>query len=493
LPARKTANVPETKARLGLNRGRRDTGRRRVPKPANQAWRKEKTVAVSDHVDLPTFMEGVKKRNPYQPEFVQAVQEVAEDIFDFIADKEEYHAQQILRRIAEPDRVVSFRVCWEDDNGNIRVQRGWRVQNNNAIGPYKGGIRFHPSVTESVLKFLAFEQTFKNALTGLPMGGGKGGSNFNPKGKSVREIMRFCQSFMTELYRHIGADVDVPAGDIGVGGREIGFMFGQYKRITNNFTGVLTGKGLEWGGSLIRTEATGYGAVYFLANMLATRGEDLVGKTAVISGSGNVATHAAEKIVQLGGKVLTLSDLGGFIHDPDGITQEKINWVKTHKTHRRGRIQDYVEAFPAATFHEGKTPWGVPCDVALPCATQNELLGEDAKTLIANGCRACRKAPTCRPTLTACTCSRRRRSSTPRQGVQRGGVAVSGLEMSQNSERRAWKEDELQQMLKDIMAGIHSSCLAYGDQGGGYIDYVKGANIAGFKKVADAMLAFGVV
>jgi Glutamate dehydrogenase/leucine dehydrogenase len=332
-------------------------------------------MAVTDHVDLNQFMEGVKKRNPYQPEFVQAVQEVAEDIFDFIEDKEEYHSAQILRRIAEPDRVVSFRVCWEDDNGNIRVQRGWRVQNNNAIGPYKGGIRFHPSVTESVLKFLAFEQTFKNALTGLPMGGGKGGSNFNPKGKSVREIMRFCQSFMTELYRHIGADVDVPAGDIGVGGREIGYMFGQYKRITNQFTGVLTGKGLEWGGSLIRTEATGYGAVYFLENMLATKGDDLNGKTAVISGSGNVATHAAEKIVQLGGKVLTLSDSGGFIHDPDGIDQEKIDWVKTHKTHRRGRIEEYVEAFPNASFHAGKTPWGVPCDVALPCATQNELLG----------------------------------------------------------------------------------------------------------------------
>lgn len=313
-------------------------------------------MAVSDHVDLPTFMEGVKKRNPHQPEFCQAVQEVAEDIFDFMADKVQYHEQQILRRIAEPDRVVSFRVCWEDDNGNIRVQRGWRVQNNNSIGPYKGGIRFHPSVNESVLKFLAFEQTFKNALTGLPMGGGKGGSNFNPKGKSVREIMRFCQSFMTELYRHIGADIDVPAGDIGVGGREIGYMFGQYKRITNQFTGVLTGKGLEWGGSLIRTEATGYGAVYFLANMLAHKGDDLVGKTAVISGSGNVATHAAEKIVQMGGKVLTLSDSGGFIHDPDGISQEKINWVKEHKTHRRGRIEEYVAEFKGATYHEGKTP-----------------------------------------------------------------------------------------------------------------------------------------
>ncbi|HMO73712.1 MAG TPA: NADP-specific glutamate dehydrogenase [Sphingopyxis sp.] len=451
-------------------------------------------MAVSDHVDFPTFMEGVTRRNPGQPEFVQAVQEVAEDIFDFIADKVEYHEQQILRRIAEPDRVVSFRVCWEDDNGNIRVQRGWRVQNNNAIGPYKGGIRFHPSVTESVLKFLAFEQTFKNALTGLPMGGGKGGSNFNPKGKSVREIMRFCQSFMTELYRHIGADVDVPAGDIGVGGREVGFMFGQYKRITNEFTGVLTGKGLEWGGSLIRTEATGYGAVYFLANMLAAKGQDLVGKTAVISGSGNVATHAAEKIVQLGGKVLTLSDSAGFIHDPDGITQEKIDWVKAHKTHRRGRIEEYVAEYKNATFTPGKTPWGVKCDVALPCATQNELLGEDAKTLVKNGCIAVSEGANMPTNLDGVHVFKDAKIMfAPGKAANAGGVAVSGLEMSQNSERRSWSEGELQQMLKDIMAGIHERCLTYGDQGGGYVDYVKGANIAGFKKVADAMLAFGVV
>ncbi len=451
-------------------------------------------MAVADHVDFPTFMEGGKRRNPGQPEFVQAVQEVAEDIFDFIADKEEYHAQQILRRIAEPDRVVSFRVCWEDDNGNIRVQRGWRVQNNNAIGPYKGGIRFHPSVTESVLKFLAFEQTFKNALTGLPMGGGKGGSNFNPKGKSVREIMRFCQSFMTELYRHIGADIDVPAGDIGVGGREIGFMFGQYKRITNEFTGVLTGKGLEWGGSLIRTEATGYGAVYFLANMLAAKGQDLVGKSAAISGSGNVATHAAEKIVQLGGKVLTLSDSGGFIHDPDGITQEKIDWVKAHKTHRRGRIEDYCAEFKSATFTAGKTPWAVPCDVALPCATQNELNGDDAKMLVANGCIAVSEGANMPTDLAGVHVFKDAKIMfAPGKAANAGGVAVSGLEMSQNSGRRSWSEAELQQMLKDIMAGIHERCLTYGDQGGGYIDYVKGANIAGFKKVADAMLAFGVV
>lgn len=451
-------------------------------------------MAVSDHVDLPIFMQGVQKRNPHQPEFVQAVQEVAEDIFDFIQDKEEYHAQQILRRIAEPDRIVSFRVCWEDDNGNVRVQRGWRVQNNNAIGPYKGGIRFHPSVNESVLKFLAFEQTFKNALTGLPMGGGKGGSNFNPKGKSVREIMRFCQSFMTELYRHIGADVDVPAGDIGVGAREIGYMFGQYKRITGHFTGVLTGKGLEYGGSLIRPEATGYGAVYFLANMLRTKEQDLHGKLAVISGSGNVATHAAEKIVQLGGKVVTFSDSGGFVHDPDGFTLEKIQWVKDHKTHRRGRIQDYVEAHPGATFHEGKAPWGVPCDVALPCATQNELLGEDARTLVKNGCIAVSEGANMPTDLEGVHVFKAAKILyAPGKAANAGGVAVSGLEMSQNSERRAWKESELQQMLLDIMEGIHSSCLTYGRQADGHIDYVKGANIAGFKKVADAMLAFGVV
>jgi len=451
-------------------------------------------MAAVDHVDFNGFMEGVKRRNPHQPEFVQAVQEVAEDVFEFIGDKEEYHTQQILRRIAEPDRIVSFRVCWEDDRGHIRVQRGWRVQNNNAIGPYKGGLRFHPSVNESVLKFLAFEQTFKNALTGLPMGGGKGGSNFNPKGKSEREIMRFCQSFMTELYRHIGADVDVPAGDIGVGAREIGFMFGQYKRITNQFTGVLTGKGLEYGGSLIRPEATGYGAVYFLADMLATRGEDLTGKTAVISGSGNVATHAAEKLVALGAKVLTLSDSGGFVLDPAGFDQEKIDWVKTHKTHRRGRIEDYVAAFPGAEFHAGKTPWGVPCDVALPCATQNELLGADAERLVANGCLAVAEGANMPTDLAGVRVFRAAKLLyAPGKAANAGGVAVSGLEMSQNSERRTWKEDEVEQMLREIMAGIHQACLQHGDQGGGYVDYVKGANIAGFRKVADAMLAFGVV
>lgn len=451
-------------------------------------------MATADHVDFNGFMEGVKRRNPYQPEFVQAVQEVAEDVFDFIGDKKEYHEQQVLRRIAEPDRVVSFRVCWEDDRGNIRVQRGWRVQNNNAIGPYKGGLRFHADVNESVLKFLAFEQTFKNALTGLPMGGGKGGANFNPKGKSVREIMRFCQSFMTELYRHIGDDVDVPAGDIGVGAREIGFMFGQYKRITNRFTGVLTGKGIEYGGSLIRPEATGYGAVHFLAEMLAIRGHDIEGKVAVISGSGNVATHAAEKIVHLGGRPVTLSDSGGFIHDPDGLTLEKIDWVKQHKTHRRGRISEYAEVFKGASFHEGKPPWSVACDLALPCATQNELGSEDARALIANGCIAVSEGANMPCNLEAVHIFKDARIMfAPGKAANAGGVAVSGLEMSQNSVRRSWSGAELQQMLKDIMSGIHARCLTYGDRGGGYVDYVRGANIAGFKKVADAMLAFGAV
>ncbi|TZG29495.1 NADP-specific glutamate dehydrogenase [Sphingomonas montanisoli] len=452
-------------------------------------------MAVSDHVDLPTFIDGVKKRNPGQPEFVQAVQEVAEDIYDFIADKEEYHKYQILRRIAEPDRVISFRVCWEDDSGNIRVQRGWRVQNNNSIGPYKGGIRFHPSVTESVLKFLAFEQTFKNALTGLPMGGGKGGSNFNPKGKSPNEVMRFCQSFMNELYRHIGADVDVPAGDIGVGGREIGFMFGQYKRLTNEFTGVLTGKGLEYGGSLIRTEATGYGAVYFLLEMLKNKGQDLVGKTAVISGSGNVATHAAEKINQLGGKVLTLSDSEGFIYDPEGISQDKVNWVKDLKNKKRGRISEYVKEFKGSEFHGGGArPWGVTCDVAVPCATQNELNGDEARLLVKNGCMAVSEGANMPTTLEGVHVFKDAKILyAPGKAANAGGVAVSGLEMSQNSARISWKEEELQRLLVDIMQGIHSRCVEYGTQSDGHIDYVKGANIAGFKKVADAMLAYGVV
>jgi glutamate dehydrogenase (NADP+) len=452
-------------------------------------------MAVTDHVDLPTFIEGVKRRNPGQSEFVQAVTEVAEDIFDFIQDKEQYHRAQILRRIAEPDRVVSFRVCWEDDNGNIRVQRAWRVQNNNAIGPYKGGIRFHPSVTESVLKFLAFEQTFKNALTGLPMGGGKGGSNFNPKGKSDNEVMRFCQSLMIELYRYVGADVDVPAGDIGVGAREIGYMFGQYKRLTNEFTGVLTGKGLEYGGSLIRTEATGYGATYFLQNMLQNQGKEIAGHTVVISGSGNVATHAAEKCNQLGGKVLTLSDSEGFIYDPAGMTQEKIDWVKDLKTRRRGRISEYAKEFKGSEFHAGKTPWGVKCDLALPCATQNELRGADADVLLKNGCIAVSEGANMPTDLEGVHKFKAAGILyAPGKAANAGGVAVSGLEMSQNSARISWKEEELQRLLVDIMKGIHDRCVEYGGRKGSKtIDYVRGANIAGFKKVADAMLAFGVV
>ena len=452
-------------------------------------------MALSDHVDLNGFIEGVKRRNPGQPEFVQAVTEVAEDIFDFIQDKEQYHKYQILRRIAEPDRVISFRVVWEDDNNNIRVQRGYRVQNNNAIGPYKGGIRFHPTVTESVLKFLAFEQTFKNALTGLPMGGGKGGANFNPKGKSDHEVMRFCQSFMTELYRHVGQNIDVPAGDIGVGGREIGYMFGQYKRITNSFEGVLTGKGLEYGGSLIRTEATGYGAVYFLENMLTRVGNSVEGKRAIISGSGNVATHAAEKIVQLGGTVLTLSDSEGFVHDPDGIDQEKIDWVKAHKTKRRGRIAEYADEFKSATFHAGERPWSVKCDIAIPCATQNELNGREAETLVGNGCIAVSEGANMPTDLEGAHVFKKAQILfAPGKAANAGGVAVSGLEMSQNSARISWKEAELQQLLKDIMSGIHERCAEHGGRAGSdHIDYVRGANIAGFKKVADAMLAYGVV
>ncbi|MDA9050236.1 NADP-specific glutamate dehydrogenase [Pseudomonadales bacterium] len=451
-------------------------------------------MAVSDHVNLEEFMNGVERRNPHQTEFIQAVREVAEDVFEFIEDKEKYHKAQILRRMAEPDRVVSFRVCWEDDNGNVRVQRGWRVQNNNSIGPYKGGLRFHPSVTESVLKFLAFEQTFKNSLTGLPMGGGKGGSNFNPKGKSDNEIMRFCQSFMTELYRHVGEDTDVPAGDIGVGAREIGYMFGQYKRITNKFTGILTGKGLEFGGSLVRTEATGYGAVYFLQNMLEHQGTSVLGKTAVISGSGNVATHAAEKIIDFGGKVLTLSDSKGYIHDPDGIDQSKLEWIKELKNVRRGPISDYIIEYKGATYHEGEKPWGVVCDLALPCATQNELLGHHADLLVKNGCIGVCEGANMPTDLAGIKIFKEAGICyAPGKASNAGGVAVSGLEMSQNSARLSWTEADLQQQLRDIMKGIHDSCLEYGQKPDGTVDYVKGANIAGFVKVADAMIAFGVV
>jgi glutamate dehydrogenase (NADP+) len=430
-------------------------------------------MAVSDHVNLEQFMVGVEKRNPGEIEFIQAVREVSEDIFDFVHGKEKYH-----------------------DLGNIRVQRGYRVQNNNAIGPYKGGIRFHPSVNQSILKFLAFEQTFKNSLTGLPMGGGKGGANFNPKGKSDHEIMRFCQSFMTELYRHVGEDTDVPAGDIGVGAREIGFMFGQYKRITNKFTGVLTGKGLEYGGSLVRTEATGYGAVYFMENMLAAQNKDLDGRTVVISGAGNVATHAAEKVTQLGGKVLTLSDSQGYIHDPEGISQERIDWVKRQKGIVRGPLSAYADEYKGSTWYAGEKPWAVPCELALPCATQNEMNGGQAKMLVDNGCIAVSEGANMPVDLDGVHVFKHAGIMyAPGKASNAGGVAVSGLEMSQNSGRISWTEEQLQQQLKDIMLDIHDACAEYGEgqlENGG-CDYVKGANIAGFVKVADAMLAFGVV
>ncbi len=439
-------------------------------------------------------LELVSRRNPGEPEFLQATHEVLECLAPVIERHKKYRDGRILERIVEPERQIVFRVAWVDDAGRVQVNRGFRVQFNSAIGPYKGGLRFHPSVNLGILKFLGFEQVFKNSLTTLPMGGGKGGSDFDPKGKSDQEVMRFCQSFMTELYRHIGPDVDVPAGDIGVGAREIGYMFGQYKRITNHFTGVLTGKGLEYGGSMIRPEATGYGAVYFLDNMLKQQGRDLEGMRAVISGSGNVATHAAEKLIHLGAKPVTLSDSGGYIYDPDGLTIEKVQWVKSHKTHRRGRISEYADEFKGATFHEGQTPWNVPCDVALPCATQNELLLEDAKALVANGCIAVSEGANMPSDLEAAHHFRSAKILfAPGKAANAGGVAVSGLEMSQNSARRSWKEAELQQMLRDIMDGIHDCCLTYGQQSDGHVDYVKGANIAGFKKVADAMLAFGVV
>jgi glutamate dehydrogenase (NADP+) len=438
-------------------------------------------------------MEGVIKRNPGEGEFHQAVQEVAESIFPYIQDKPKYHEWEILRRIAEPDRVVMFRVCWEDDKGNIRVNRGYRVQNNNAIGPYKGGIRFHPTVNLSVLKFLGFEQTFKNSLTGLPMGGGKGGADFNPKGKSDNEVMNFCQSFMTELYRHVGEDTDVPAGDIGVGAREIGYMFGQYKRITNKFVGVLTGKGMEFGGSPIRTEATGYGTVYMMMDMLKTKGQSFEGKKVNISGSGNVATFAAEKVLQLGGKVMTLSDSSGFVHAKDGMNQEQLEWVMELKTVRRGRISDAASEF-GWEFVEGKRPWVLPCDIALPCATQNELDVNDADTLIKNGCIGVAEGANMPTAIEGVHAFQKARILfAPAKAANAGGVAVSGLEMSQNSARITWKEDELQQLLRDIMHDIHGKCVEYGRVDDDYVDYVNGANIAGFVKVADAMIAYGVV
>jgi len=444
--------------------------------------------------NIKDFLEKVSERNQNEPEFMQAVHEVAETIIPFIKENKKYQNMQLLERMVEPERVIMFRVTWLDDEGDIQVNRGFRIQMNSAIGPYKGGLRFHPSVNLSILKFLAFEQVFKNSLTTLPMGGGKGGSDFDPKGKSDNEVMRFCQSFMTELYRHIGPDTDVPAGDIGVGAREVGFMFGQYKRLQNEFTGILTGKGLAYGGSLIRPEATGYGNVYFAQNMLSTRGESFEGKNVVVSGSGNVAQYAAEKALEFGARILTLSDSGGYIYDEAGIDEEKLQFVMELKNVRRGRISEYIDKYPSAKYFEGKTPWEVSCDVALPCATQNELEEADAKKLVENGCMCVGEGANMPCTPDAVEVFKNAKILfAPGKASNAGGVATSGLEMSQNSMRYSWTSEEVDNKLNEIMNNIHERCVEYGKEKDGYIDYVKGANIAGFVKVADAMLAQGVV
>ncbi|NBW28676.1 MAG: NADP-specific glutamate dehydrogenase [Flavobacteriaceae bacterium] len=443
---------------------------------------------------IKSFVEAVAKRNPNEPEFIQAVHEVAETVIPFIEKNKKYQNKMLLERMVESERIITFRVVWTDDKGNIQVNRGYRIQMNSAIGPYKGGIRFHPSVNLSILKFLAFEQTFKNSLTTLPMGGGKGGADFDPKGKSDNEVMRFCQAFMTELSKHIGDNTDVPAGDIGVGGREVGYMFGQYKRLRNEFTGVLTGKGISFGGSLIRPEATGYGDVYFAQSMLNTKGDSFTGKTVVISGSGNVAQYAAEKATQLGGKVVTLSDSSGYIYDADGIDATKLAYVMEIKNELRGRISDYLTKYPNAKYVAGKRPWEVKCDVALPCATQNELNEEEAKMLVANGCICVAEGANMPSTPEAITVFHKAKILfAPGKASNAGGVATSGLEMSQNSLRLSWTAEEVDERLKKIMLDIHASCVKYGKDASGYVDYVKGANIAGFVKVADAMLAQGVV
>ncbi|MCF1420703.1 NADP-specific glutamate dehydrogenase [Mangrovimonas futianensis] len=443
---------------------------------------------------IEAFLDLVKQRDSHEPEFLQAVEEVAETVIPYIVEHDIYYGKNILLRMVEPERVISFRVCWVDDKGEIQVNRGYRVQMNSAIGPYKGGLRFHPSVNLSILKFLAFEQVFKNSLTTLPMGGGKGGSDFDPKGKSDNEIMRFCHAFMSELFRHIGASTDVPAGDIGVGSREIGFLFGMYKKLRNEFTGVLTGKGLSWGGSLIRPEATGYGTVYFAESMLKTKGDKVEGKKVVISGSGNVAQFAAEKVLQLGGKVLTMSDSSGYILDEEGIDAEKLKFIMDLKNVKRGRINEYVDAYPNAKFFRGETPWKVACDIALPCATQNELHGDDAKALVDNGCFCVSEGANMPSTKQAIEVFHKAKILfAPGKASNAGGVATSGLEMTQNSLRYNWTREEVDKKLKEIMEDIHKSCIEYGKEDDGYINYVKGANIAGFVKVADAMLAQGIV
>ncbi|NBR82620.1 MAG: NADP-specific glutamate dehydrogenase [Flavobacteriia bacterium] len=449
-------------------------------------------MTPEQHQAIDSFMRTAEERNPHEPEFLQAVHEVAETIIPFIEAHPKYKEAKILERMIEPERIITFRVPWETDAGEVMVNRGYRVEFNSAIGPYKGGLRFHPSVNLSILKFLGFEQVFKNSLTTLPMGGGKGGSDFNPKGRSNAEVMRFCQSFMTELQRHIGPDTDVPAGDIGVGGREIGYMFGQYKRLRNEFTGVLTGKGINWGGSLIRPEATGYGAVYFAQEMLTHHGSSLAGKTVLVSGSGNVAQFAIQKATELGGKVVTASDSSGFIHDPDGIDAEKLAFLMELKNQKRGRIKEYADRF-GCSFSEGR-PWSIAGEVAFPCATQNELNGEEAAELIGNGLKAVAEGANMPSTPEAVEAFHSKGILfAPGKASNAGGVATSGLEMSQNSLRLSWSSEEVDQRLHGIMKDIHRSCVAYGQTEGGNIDYVKGANIAGFVKVADAMIDQGLV
>jgi glutamate dehydrogenase (NADP+) len=450
-------------------------------------------MANKYQAEINEFMATVKTSNGHETEFLQAVEEVAEAIIPFMDENPKYKGRKLLERMVEPERTIIFRVPWLDDKGEIQVNRGFRVEFNSAIGPYKGGLRFHPSVNLSILKFLGFEQVFKNSLTTLPMGGGKGGSDFDPKGKSDNEVMKFCQSFMSELCRHIGANTDVPAGDIGVGGREIGYMFGQYKKIRNEFVGILTGKGKNWGGSLIRPEATGYGTVYFAKEMLATKNDSFKGKTVVISGSGNVAQYACEKATELGAKVITLSDSKGYIVDPAGIDSEKLAWVMDLKNNRRGRISEYATQFPGSKFVEGKRPWNEKADVALPCATQNELNAEEAKILIANGCICVAEGANMPSTPEAISEFHSAKILfAPGKASNAGGVATSGLEMSQNSLRLSWTAEEVDEKLHNIMVSIHEACVAYGTTDG-YTDYVKGANIAGFVKVADSMIDQGVV
>ena len=443
---------------------------------------------------LKRVYDGLAQRNANEPEFLQAVREVLESIQPVVEKHPEYEKAGLIERLVEPERVISFRVPWVDDQGKVQVNRGYRIQFNSAIGPYKGGLRFHPSVNQGILKFLGFEQTFKNSLTTLPMGGGKGGSDFDPHGKSDMEVMRFCQSFMTELYRHIGQFVDCPAGDIGVGGREVGYMFGQYKRLRDEFTGTLTGKGRDWGGSPLRPEATGYGTCYFAQEMLATRNDSFKGKTVCISGSGNVAQYACQKATELGAKVVTLSDSSGYIHDPEGISPEKLEYVMELKNIFRGRIKEYAEKYPSATYYPGERPWGVKCDIAMPCATQNELNGDEAQALVDNGCMCVAEGANMPSTPDAIRIFQQHKLLyAPGKAANAGGVATSGLEMTQNSIRLTWSPEEVDAKLKSIMQNIHAVCVRYGTQSDGYINYVVGANIGGFMKVANAMLAQGCV